>query len=134
MKAKQKIILYVDDDADDRELLAEAIHEASPEMGVLLAENGLKALECLKGIKETQETSLCLIVLDLNMPFLSGRETFEKIKEDKTFQGVPIIVFSSSEKPQDKTLFQQQGIEYFTKPSSITYMGQIVDHMISVCC
>lgn len=134
MKEKQKIILYVDDDADDRELLADAIHIADPAMEVKLAENGLKALEYLQTIKDTDDGLPCLIVLDLNMPFLDGKETFERIKKDTALQAVPVIVFSSSEKPQDKAMFNRLGIDYFTKPSSISYMGEIVNHMISVCC
>jgi CheY-like chemotaxis protein len=41
------------------------------------------------------------------MPFLDGRETYERLKQDIRFQQVPVIVFSSSEKPQDKSMFNE---------------------------
>lgn len=134
MKASQKRILYVDDDADDRDLLADAIKLASPAIEVILAENGIKALEWLQSVRDQTAHLPCLIVLDLNMPFLDGRETFEQLRRDRILQTVPVMVFSSSESPADKTLFSNLGVDYFTKPSSITYMGQIVNHMINVCC
>jgi CheY-like chemotaxis protein len=134
MTDKQKLIMYVDDDEDDREILASAIKEANPEVDVVLAQNGLEALDCLASMKAANEKLPCLIVLDINMPFLDGRETYERLKQDIRFQQVPVIVFSSSEKPQDKALFNELGIEFFTKPSDISYMSRIVNHMISVCC
>ena len=134
MTEKRKRILYVDDDADDRELLTEAIKEANPDVEVMLAENGLDALQLLASLKEKNEELPCIIVLDINMPFLDGRETFERLKQDTVLRAVPVIVFSSSEKPQDKMLFNEMGIEFFVKPSNVRYMSDIVNHMINVCC
>lgn len=134
MTDKRKFILYVDDDADDRELLADAIREANPEVELLLAENGLKALEQLTLIKDSTEKLPCLIVLDINMPFLDGKETFDRLKQDSILQQVPVMVFSSSEKPKDKELFNNLGIDFFNKPSNVKHMSEIVNHMISVCC
>jgi CheY-like chemotaxis protein len=134
MTTKQKFILYVDDDEDDRELLSDAIKSANPDVDVMLAENGLEALQSLNGLKEANMRLPCLIVLDINMPFLDGKETFDRLKEDTVLSRLPVIVFSSSEKPQDKALFAAMGIDFFTKPSDIHYMGQIVNHMISKCC
>jgi CheY-like chemotaxis protein len=131
---KQKLIMYIDDDEDDRELLTDAIRKADPDVHVLLEPNGLEAINHLRQLKETEQTLPCLIVLDLNMPFLDGKATFEKLQEDYCLQKVPVMVFSSSEKPQDKQLFNQMGVEFFTKPSNTAYMNQIVHHMIASCC
>lgn len=133
MMADHKIILYVDDDADDREFLKEAIQRTNPEVEVALANNGLEALDYLSARKESNSQLPCLIILDINMPFLDGRETFERIKKEQRLRQVPVIVFSSSEKPADKQLFNSLGIEYFTKPTSLSYMNEIVAHMINVC-
>lgn len=134
MTANHKIILYVDDDEDDREFLKDAIKKTDPEVEVALANNGLEALDYLSARNDSKAQLPCLIVLDINMPFLNGKETFEKIKEDQRLQQVPVIVFSSSEKPADKQMFNALGVEFFTKPTSISYMNQIVHHMIDVCC
>jgi len=134
MIAKQKIILYVDDDADDREFLCDAIHKANPEVEVVQAENGLEALDYLNSNKENHNRLPCLIVLDINMPLLDGKETFHCIKNDRVLQALPVIVLSSSEKPADKDLFNNLGVEYFTKPTNISYLSTIASRMVSVCC
>jgi len=132
MMEKEKIILYVDDDAEDREFLSLVLSDAGPNVKVELAENGLAALDFLNTAKDSRLP--CLIVLDLNMPFLDGRETFQRIKTDDALQAVPVIIFSSSEKPNDKRSFNEMGIEFFTKPDRIDQFQKIAAHMVSVCC
>lgn len=130
---REKLILYVDDDQDDREFLLEAVRSTDPEVKVIIAENGLEALRFLDSVKHTSDALPCLIVLDLNMPFLDGKETFSRLKQDGKLQSVPVIVFSSSEKPDDKAMFNRQGIEYFTKPSDISGFRSIISHFVQVC-
>lgn len=132
MPCTRKVILYIDDDADDRELLSEAIKMASSEITVDLAENGLKALDYLNTSKEN-EALPCLIVLDLNMPYVDGFEFFSQIKKDDRFKDLPVIIFSSSERNADKILFGQLGIEYISKPNSITYLNSVASHFVAVC-
>ena len=124
----------VDDDADDREFLTDAIKDVSPEVDVVLAENGLVALDYLKAIKKEETKLPCLIVLDINMPYLDGVQTFHQLKQDATLKKLPVIVFSSSQKPDDEIFFNSLGIEYITKPMDIHYMCTIASHMVSVCC
>ena len=73
-----KTILYVDDDADDREFLSIALKQASPQTQVVLAEHGVAALNYLNETSVRQAKLPCLIILDLNMPVLDGRQTFER--------------------------------------------------------
>lgn len=133
MKTTEKVILYVEDDADDQEFLCEAVARHDPGVKVVLAENGLEALDFLSDLKTSHSQLPSLIVLDMNMPFLDGKETFERLKKDETFQSVPIIVFTSSAKPGDKSMFNNLGIEFFTKPCDLNYFNSIVSHMIDVC-
>jgi len=132
MSVERKRILYVDDDADDRDFFSGAVREVNPDVEVIEAENGLKALEYLNAVKNAQLP--CLIVLDINMPFLDGRETLRRIKMDATLISVPVIILSSSEKPNDKIFFNQQGVEYFTKPTNISYLTNIASYLVGVCC
>lgn len=132
MAEKEKLILYVDDDEDDREFLTAAVSKANPDVQVKLAENGLQALEYLYAARNNGLP--CLIVLDLNMPFLDGRETCRRIKTDEVLKNVPLVIFSSSEKPDDKKAFNQQGIEYFTKPIHVAQIHEVAVHMVSICC
>ncbi len=54
MSHDEKTLLYVDDDADDRELLLEVMQKVAPDLKVTFAENGLQALELLHKLKESE--------------------------------------------------------------------------------
>ena len=102
MTQENRTILYIDDDADDREFLADAIRKFSPGVGLVEAENGLQALEYLHTMKIEKRSLPSLIVLDLNLPYADGKEVFRLIKEDAVLKEVPLVVFSSSGNPNDK--------------------------------
>lgn len=133
MTASPKTILYVDDDADDREIFAEAIRHVSAGIEIVEAEHGLAALDYLYKTKAVQSSLPCLIVLDLNMPYLDGRETLRRIKADAILNAIPVIVFSSSKRPHDKALFNDMGIEFFTKPADHSLINTIATHMVNIC-
>lgn len=132
MNPEDKTILYVDDDADDRDLLWEVMQKVAPDLKVTFAENGLQALELLN---ETEQTRClpCLIVLDLNMPFLDGRQTFERIKANPQLSGIPLAVLSSGESPADKAVFGKEGVPYFAKPIDFKTMETIASRMAHLC-
>jgi CheY-like chemotaxis protein len=132
MVQNEKTILYVDDDEDDQEFLMEAIKEVNPNVEVVLAGNGIEALDYLDTVKDTFKLPN-LIILDINMPYLNGKETFERIKNDLRLQNIPVIFFTSSENPNDRALFNKLGIEYITKPSNASYLNKIARHMLKVC-
>lgn len=125
-------ILFVDDDADDREVLAEMIKEVSPGVNAVFAENGLQALKYLAEQKQAAQLP-CLVVLDLNMPYLDGRETLKRIREELNLGELPVIIFTSSQSPNDRSLFSSMGVEFITKPYTYSRMPPIVMHMSEFC-
>jgi CheY-like chemotaxis protein len=126
-----KTILVVEDDVDDQELLLEALQNVNPSLKVMFAENGVEALSYLKEV-EVSEQLPGLIILDLNMPCLDGKETFQRIKEDGKLGAVPIVIFTSSLNPHDKALFSQLNVEFISKPYDFTLMNKIVGQMLAV--
>ena len=132
MNPKEKTILYVDDDADDRDLLGEVMQKVSPELKVIFAENGLHAIELLDVTKESKYLP-CLIVLDLNMPYLNGRQTLERIKDDIELRSIRVVILTSGESPADKSFFKNQGIPYFTKPIKISDMENLAHNLVNLC-
>ncbi|WP_209332356.1 PAS domain-containing hybrid sensor histidine kinase/response regulator [Lunatimonas salinarum] len=86
-----KHILVVDDNATNRSLMHEMLQEKG--VKVSLAENGLKCLHLLEN-----EADIDLILMDYRMPFLSGIETAEKIRQNSLFdkREIPIVLLSSS--------------------------------------
>ena len=127
-----KTILYIDDDADDREFLSDAIKSADPAVEVKTATNGKEALDYLDRSKESNPP--CLIVLDLNMPVMDGKQTFSEIRKDTNYHQIPLVIFSSSEKPSDKKMFNDLGVEYYSKPTNIHYLSELANKFVTMCC
>jgi CheY-like chemotaxis protein len=127
-----KTILFVDDDEDDRELLLDVVTHSHPEVNVAFAENGLRALQYLSEGQQNLQLP-CLIVLDLNMPVLDGKETYKKIREELKINSVPVMIFTSSQNPNDKMLFNKLGVEFITKPDEYIHLNEVVNRMVSVC-
>jgi DNA-binding response OmpR family regulator len=67
------------------------------------------------------------------MPILDGKETYKKIREELKIDSIPVMIFSSSQNPNDKALFNNLGIEFITKPDEFSHFSNVVDHMVSVC-
>lgn len=119
--------MFVDDDQDDIEIFSDALRNLDPGVEITVAENGVKALDLLTNKRP------CLIILDLNMPYLDGKQTFHKIKANPQLENVPIIIFTSSANPADKTMFDMLGISFITKPYTITDIDRTVAVMLDHC-
>ena len=126
-------ILIVEDDLDDRELLDDAMKQANPSVNLIFAENGLDALRYLEQIKENPAQLPCLIVLDLNLPFIDGIETYRRIQEHVLFKEVPIIIFTSSMNPADRDFFESLGVKFMTKPDQFNVIHEAVLQMLHTC-
>lgn len=132
MKPHKHTILVIDDDVDDLSILQEAIREVDPGATVLTAQNGAVGLEKLEQLKADGNLP-CLIVLDLNMPVMDGRKTYDAIREDQLFQGIPLVMFSTSHSPLDKTYFEQKKTEYITKPVQFNELLQVARRFLDIC-
>lgn len=132
MKSAARTILCVDDDADDRELLGDIMYKVAPELLVVYAEDGLQAMDLLQQSHELKNLP-CLIVLDLNMPFLDGRQTFERIKANPNYNNIPLVILSTSESPADKASFSRGGIPFFVKPVEMSVFKNIAQEMVNIC-
>lgn len=107
-------ILYVDDDSDDRELLTEALMVVDPSIACNCFDDGRRALDTLKGADRLPD----LILLDINMPGMNGRECLAEIKKDKRLRNVPVIMYSTSNDVDEISLFYQLGAAYIHKPDT----------------
>ena len=131
-KVKNTTILYIDDDEDDLEMLQEAIREIDPRYEIVKAGNGEEGLSELYKMKENQ-TLPCLIVLDINMPKLDGKQTFQRIRADKALFNIPIVIFSTSSSEMDKLFFQRKNVEMITKPFEYKTFYEVALKLLSYC-
>ena len=90
-------ILMADDDEDDCNLAKESFFECCDQTSVGCVPDGLKLMEYLAGYSQPSSKSLPkLILLDLNMPRMDGRQALVEIKAKPTLKNIPIVIFTTS--------------------------------------
>jgi CheY-like chemotaxis protein len=129
---KQEAILLVDDDPDDLFLLTEALQDIDSEYVYVEAYDGEAALELLKDMNKKGDRP-SLIVLDINMPILSGRELLTILKSHPVYNSIPVVVFTTSSNPFDRQHCQQYNVDLITKPLSHKGLHGLARHMLSYC-
>ena len=108
-------VLLVEDNPADERLVREAFKAVRPDVHLLCASNGAEALALLR------RTRPHLILLDLNLPAVDGREVLEQIKSDRRLRHIPVAVLTSSSIPQDVLAAYRNGANcYLQKPLDVT--------------
>ena len=106
-----KVVLLVEDDEDNRDLVAFVIARSRMDVELVLAENGQEALD--KCFAKPPD----LILMDMQMPVMDGWNAVPILKADNRTKNIPIIAFTAQEKPEDKARAREMGcIDYYTKP------------------
>lgn len=90
---KYKKIVLADDDADDRQIFEEILREIDPEAEVVNAENGLEMVALLDKMPDDQLPDI--IILDQNMPKMTGKESLIFLKENPRYCNISTIVYST---------------------------------------
>lgn len=127
MSGKRSIrILLAEDDPDDRLLTRRALSKSRLANTIHTVEDGEELMEYLRreGKYSNPEDAPRpgLILLDLNMPRMDGREALRKIKSDPDLRRIPVIVLTTSEADQDILQSYDLGVNAFvTKP--VTFDG-----------
>jgi DNA-binding response OmpR family regulator len=110
-------IFYVEDDQDFAFIMQYAVREVSEDLTVSIAQDGNSALTTLQRFADEKHRPK-LILLDLNLPGLSGLDVLKRIKEIPFFKYVPVILFSTSDDVNDVRSSLEIGANAFlTKPS-----------------
>lgn|SRR5690606_1121299 len=131
MSPRPITILMADDDEDDRILAAEALKESRVINNFICVEDGEELLAYLRRKGKYSDTGKyphpSLILLDLNMPRLDGREALAQIKADAALRGIPVIILTTSAAEEDMVKGYELGAASFiTKP--VTF-DKLVDLM-----
>jgi two-component system response regulator len=101
----EKIILLVEDNPDDEALTLRAFRKNNILNEVFVAHNGAEALDFLFGTGAHAGRDLsvkpAVILLDLNLPLVSGLEVLRRIRDDERTQLLPVVILTSSKEEQD---------------------------------
>jgi CheY-like chemotaxis protein len=128
----KSIILYADDDIDDLQLVEEAFTNYSSNVEVITATDGIKALRYLKDITSS-DAKPCLVILDINMPRMSGKEVLVEIRKTAELKDTPVVLFSTSSLQQDIEFAKRHEAGFITKPIDARQMEIIADQFIEHC-
>jgi len=122
------IILLVEDNPADARLLVEALRERQSPCTVARVANGLEALAYLHGHEPYASAPRPdLLLLDLNLPRLSGRELLARIKRDPALGQIPVIVLSSSQDADEiDACYALHANAYVSKPVEFEAFSAVV--------
>ncbi|TDQ11081.1 response regulator [Pedobacter metabolipauper] len=110
-------IFYVEDDQDFAFILEHAVKEVRDDLTLSVVEDGRDAIQALERFAEDKLRPK-IILLDLNLPGLSGLDVLKRIKEIPYLRHTPVILFSTSDDPMDvKASYEFGANAYITKPS-----------------
>ena len=126
------LVLYADDDPDDIEFVENAFSSATENVELITAYNGVDALNFLKSL-DTFDPDPCLIILDVNMPGMNGKDTLVNIRQLDRFSKVPIVLFTTSSLDQDVKFARKYNAGFVTKPLDSVQMERITDVFIQHC-
>lgn len=132
MKPEKHLVVYADDDSDDRELVAEAFSQHDESIDLKTFENGNEIYSYLVQLPNTQ-SSPCLILLDINMPLMNGKEVLTQLRKHRRYAKTPIILFSTSSVHSDADYAQSLQAKLVTKPSNYEGIRRIAEQFASTC-
>jgi CheY-like chemotaxis protein len=122
------VILYAEDDQDDFEILKEALVQHTDQYVLEQAQNGTEVLSYLE-----QQSAPGLIVLDLNMPIMDGKQTLKWLKEHQDYKNIPVMIFTTSSREEDLKLCKSYDCTFFRKPTLYRDLLHVVQIMLQMC-
>lgn len=129
MTANSICILMADDDDDDFLLTKKALKESHLVNELNRVKDGEELLQYLRheGAFSGEHSRPGVILLDLNMPRMDGREALKEIKSDPELRDIPVVVFTTSKAEEDIIRSYQLGVNSFiTKPVKFDNLIQVM--------
>lgn len=132
MTANKHIILYAEDDPDDVLIVKQAFEHFDEAIEVIDQPDGLQALRCLEELNRTGLLP-CLIILDMNMPAMNGREALMKIRTSSKFRHIPVVIFTTSSSKMDQDFVAQWNADFITKPVLYSDLEMLARNFVERC-
>ena len=115
MEIVSRYILFADDDMDDQELLREAFESIEVNIKIETVSLGKEVLSFLESKADGDLPNL--ILLDYNIPDMTGAKIIKKLSENSRFSKIPKVVWSTSNSPLYRKISMEAGANfYFEKP------------------
>lgn len=130
----KKFILLVEDNPDDVELTLRALSKSNILNEVIVAHNGVEALDFLFGTGTYSGRDLSVmptvVLLDLKLPKISGLEVLQRIRADERTKFLPVVILTSSNEEKDLINSYQLGANsYICKPVDFIQFSEAVHQL-----
>src|SRR5437763_8826702 len=130
--ATKHTIVYAEDDLDDLFMVQQAFEKYNSDIEIFHAPDGFETLRYLNNLKENDPLP-CLIILDINMPGMDGRETLIRIKQSERFNDVPVVMFTTSSSDADKHFARKWKADFITKPFLYSELEDLARSFSDLC-
>lgn len=125
---KKATILIADDDDDDRFLMQSALSDYGISNPTAFVKDGISLLNYLR---QNHDASVGLILLDLNMPRMDGREALKILKSEARLRKIPVVVMTTSKAQEDIEDCYSLGANcYIVKPASFDAFNDTIATLI----
>ncbi|WP_128545171.1 response regulator [Larkinella soli] len=119
-------IVLLDDDEEECVLISSVVVKEWPDVVLQCIHSGAEFWNYL----ETAETPPGLVMMDLNLPVESGYEHLKRLRKDKRFQAIPVIVYTGSPSEEDVAACYEAGATaYLTKPDDLYGYRDMMHHI-----
>ena len=109
-------ILLVEDSKSDQVMVQRALEDGRIKCDLFIANNGNEALTMLSDLAQ-QDALPHLILMDINMPVMDGKQTLKAIRDNLDISHIPVIMLTTSNREKDVMDSYQLGVNaYLTKP------------------
>ncbi len=126
----QVSIVLVDDDEDDRNFFTRAVQNTSPAIRFVALSDGEKFIEFLEKDPLPHPD---LVILDINMPGLSGLDCLKQIRQSVGWSDLPVVMYSTSNQDADVNESTKLGANlYVVKPKEISALYRLVNYLVNL--
>lgn len=128
-------ILLVEDNSNDVELTRRALEKAQILKNLIVAEDGIQALDYLNGTGNyhgrDKSQSPALVLLDIKLPGIDGLEVLKRIRSNASTRRQPVIILTSSIEEYDLENSYDLGVNsYIRKPVDFAEFTQTIGHLV----
>lgn len=124
-------LLLVEDNLADARLIRWAIGEANAPVQLEMVTNGQEALEFLSKARQESALTPDVMLVDLNLPKIDGLELLKQVKASEDFYDIPIVIFSTSHRADDRErCLKSRATAFYTKPSDLDAFEAMVRRLV----
>ncbi len=130
---KDTIILIAEDDIGHVELIKKNLWRGCVENDILQFKDGQEVLDFLSGEGDEakrEKSNSYILLLDIRMPKIDGKEVLKQIKQDKELRKIPVIILTTTDKANDIDRFYEMGCSfYMIKPADYNKFMEAVENL-----